>query len=370
MRDGSLSFMVNDFIRINGRQFRVDGSINYLNEADHCNWTEYKLVEVANGVVKWLSIDMVYKEYALYTMSSSQVEDSISRYGYKQVDTGIAKVMGTAGNVDADYGDCVRFTEYEDPTEEKIIAIECWEDEVEYSTGYYLDADEIELISSSMQGGGARTNHDLATPSGGKKYINLFMGIIMLGFIVTVMCMFVNKHVNMKKEIDKSIYFTYVTSLTADIDNSQKAQVYKTNLSIEDAAKEILKLAESDVVSVDESAEDGTVAVLTKKYYCLIYKDETKQTLVQVSTRKYVYNSRVNPYRSRVRTAHYYRSYYYTVGYDSDYKRYKGDNAYQDYTDGTVEINSTNRYKVYSDSIRQESNASRVSSGGGTSSGK
>ena len=42
--------------------------------------------------------------------------------------------------------------EYEDGTEELIIAVEQWEDESEYSKGCYLDMDEIVLLDSGCSG--------------------------------------------------------------------------------------------------------------------------------------------------------------------------------------------------------------------------
>ncbi|MEE1070881.1 MAG: DUF4178 domain-containing protein, partial [Cellulosilyticum sp.] len=136
-------------------------------------------------------------------------------------------------------------------------------------------------------------------------------------------------------------------------------------------AKTILRMAGKSVVNVDENIEDGTVAIITKGYYCLVYQDEDGKVLVQVSSRKYVYSSRQSPYRSRTNTYNFYRSYYYSRAYMQDYDRYgKSVSAYESYSGPTVGNDETNRYKVYSDTIKQGSTASRSSSGGGTSSGK
>ncbi|MFR2694444.1 MAG: DUF4178 domain-containing protein [Enterocloster bolteae] len=64
---------------------------------------------------------------------------------YRQADAGQAVVTSCFGQVDTSPGDTVRYTEYEDGTEELIIAVEQWEDETEYSKGCYLDMDEIVL---------------------------------------------------------------------------------------------------------------------------------------------------------------------------------------------------------------------------------
>lgn len=379
MKESALCFALKDLIRINGRKYQVEGYIDFLNEADHCNWREYKLLDTEGRMTKWLSIDQVYREYALYTISSNKAEEIITREHYKEVDHGTAKVMDSKGNVDTTYGECVEFTEYEDRTEEKIISIERWEDEIEYSTGYYLDADEIELVTNGNQSfsyAGQNVRAGAGTfgiRSAVKKFSLVFALAIILVICNTLLHVMNSLNiggVNLSKEIKNSSDFTYVTSITADMDNDQKADVYETELSVEEAAKGVIKLAHKSIKAVDEDTEDGTVAIMTSSHYALVYADEDQKTLVQVSSRRYVYSSRQQPYRSRSHTYDYYRKYYYTVGYKGDSRKYSGTSAYENYSDGGVEINSNNRYQNYSDSIKQESTASRSSSGGGTSSGK
>lgn len=378
MATDNMCFGVGDRIRINGRSYLVDGYINFLNIADDCNWTEYKLIEESNHVVKWLSVDITYREYALYTQESSQVERHIKQYGYKEVDRGTAKVMDFKGNVDVAYADKVSFTEYEDTTEEKIIGIETWEDEVEYSTGYYLDEDEIErgpIAYSNTSNNYSNNSYDRSNVPNFSfdRKIGIFVAVFIgIGLLIFIAGTFGNsyKKVNLSRAIQKDSRFTYVTSMTADIDNNQKADIYQVDMTVEDAAKVVLLLAGESVENVDESAEDGSVAIITNSHYCLVYTSEENTTLVQVSTRKYVYTSRNSPYHSHLHTGSFYRSYYYTTGYSDDYKHYKGVTAFDDYTDGTVSTNTNNRYKQYSDTIKQESVAARQSSGGGTNSGK
>ncbi|MCI7441928.1 MAG: DUF4178 domain-containing protein, partial [Clostridium sp.] len=104
---------------------------------------------------------------------------------------------------------------------------------------------------------------------------------------------------------------------------------------------------------------------------CLVYTDTENQTLAQISQRSYVYSSTNNPYRSTNTTARYFRRHYYTIGYSSDSSRYKKyTSGYDNYDDGYIDTNSNNKYKTYSNSVRQSSVNSRTSSGGGTSSGK
>lgn len=369
MRASDLYFNVNDRIRIENKNYIVTGKINFLNEQDGCNWTEYRLIDEMNASkVSWLSIDIVYHEYALYQMSTVRDEQTIQRQGYHKVDEGTAKIMDFEGNVDVEYAEEAHFQEYEDKTEEKIIALEVWGNEIECSTGYYLDASEINFVTS----GGVSQRSTVARA--GTRNAQVEKMIILVAVLISLMGVTIlgvsASSNNLVKALKKNSQFSYVTSITSDIDNKQKADVYQTSLSVEEAAKAILKLAGKSVESVDESTEDGTVAIMTKKYYCLVYEGEAGNTLVQVSNRKYAYTSRQQPYHSRSSTYRYYRRYYYTTGYFLDNERYSGTSAYDDYSDGTINVNNNNRYKNYSDTIRQDSVATRNTSGGGTSSGK
>lgn len=376
MREQELLFSIGENLRVDGKNYTVKGKIDFRNEADNYHWTEYMLVSTSDkDNVKWLSIDPVYREYAIYTVCRKTTEDEIIRQGYHEVDQGIAKVVGSSGDVDTDYGETVGFKEFEDKTEEKIMSIETWEDEVEYSSGYYLDAEEIERIGGDYQGavngsgqfnrGGYKTKKTLGTVWNGILWI-----IVIFGMIAGFGGMPQIGTVNLVKEIKKDSSFNYVTSITADIDNKQKADIYQTNLSIEVAAKAILRLADTSVVSVDEESEEGSVAIITKKNYCIVYTSDEGNTMVQVSTRKYVYNSRQDVYHGSNRISRFYRGYYYTNAFSDDEGKYKGVNAYENYDGATYYTDANNNYQSYSDTIKQESIAARQSSGGGTNSGK
>ena len=376
MRDQELLFGIGEKLRVDGKNYTVKGKIDFRNEADDCNWTEYKLVST-NDVhnVKWLSIDLVYREYAIYSECGKMTEPDIIGRGYHEVDQGIAKVMGSSGDVDTDYGEAVQFKEFEDKTEEKIISIEKWEDEVEYSSGYYLDAEEIERIGGSYQSAVNDRKQSTGRDNQAEKVIGTVLNGIL--WLVVVFIMVSSSGilsqigtVNLVKEIKKDSNFTYVTSITADIDNKQKADVYQTSLSIEEAAKVILRLADTSVLSVDEDAKEGSVAIITKKYYCIVYTSDEGNTMVQVSTRKYAYNSRQDVYHGSTRISGFYRGYYYTNAFSDDESKYKGVNAYENYDGDAYYTDSNNSYQSYSDTIKQESIAARQSSGGGTNSGK
>lgn len=392
----NLYLQLNQEVRVDGDNYVVKGWIEFSAVADGCSWREYKLKRKQGGGYKWLSIDENYHEYAIYEMTRDNklFEDVIlSRDGYKKVDSGKASVLDYGGNIDVERGERVSFTEYEDPTEEKIRAIEYWEGEVEYATGYYLDAEEIIPLGNSTYNmyeqsgspiGGASfsgTSFNGKSMMNGSSTLKSFKGIgskiIQVGTVLIVLFMIICSAISgfatksVSKYLKNSVNFTYVTSITSDINTSQKADVYKTSLSVQEATENILSYVAKSVTSMDESAEGGAVTLLTKKEYVIVYTSEDNETLVQVSNREYAYSSRNDLYRSRSYISSYYRRYYYAKGYMADSKRYKNaTSGYEDYTDSTVEVSNSTHYKDYTNTIKQQSTASRSSSGGGTSSGK
>ena len=374
---GNLYFNVGDTIKADGSDYIVEGLIVFINEADNLKWTEYKIRQLSSRKVKWLSVDNDYEEYAIYTQAGSKKgfsESEILSKGFKEADFGKANVISFAGNVDVENGDWVRYREFEDISEENIISIEEWEDETEYSTGYYLDENEITKVASSNNNAsyGNKNNFNNKESNGVFKRFLAFILILMLfpvvGFLVPKI--FINKD-KIADYLSSSGLFTYTTSITSDLNNNEKADVYSTALSVEEAAKSVIDCVNGDVEDIQENAEDGTVGIMTKYEYCLVYTDTENQTLAQISQRSYVYSSTNNPYRSTNTTARYFRRHYYTIGYSSDSSRYKKyTSGYDNYDDGYIDTDSNNKYKTYSNSVRQSSVNSRTSSGGGTSSGK
>lgn len=377
----NLYLELNQEVKVEGISYIVEGWIEFSAQSDGCSWREYRIRIKQGKQYKWLSIDENYDEYAIYEMThktSLFEQTALEADGYKKVDSGKASVLDYAGKVDVARGERVSFEEYEDRTEEKIRAIEHWKDETEYSIGHYLDEDDIIPLESNKyttyNDGSYKnnsTNYKMKTRSKqGISGFSIFWLFIALTVIISGITAFTSTK-TISKYLQGAANFTYVTSITSDINSQQKADVYKTSLSVQGAAENILSHIAKQVTNVDENAEGGTVAILTKKEYALVYTSEDNETLVQVSNRKYAYSSRNTPYRSRANTTNYYRRYYYDKGYTSDSKRYKNDTSgYEDYTDSSVEVDTSNHYKTYTNTIKQQSTASRSSSGGGTSSGK
>lgn len=391
MASNNTYFIKGDKIKVDGSIYTVDGSIMFLNDADNYKWIEYKIKDIKDGSIAWLSIDSTYSEFAIYRTcrkSKDFTEDGLQQKGYRETDYGHASVIESSGNVDTEIGDRVRYSEYEDVSEENIMAIEDWEDETEYSKGYYLDENEIEKLSNQD------TNNTVSQENSDEKYSETMTsdesnysnhssstsGIIIIICVIVVAIIgvfasFTGSSGSTKIEdfIKSSTDFTYYTSMTSDLDDKQKADVYQTKLSVEAASKLIIDGIEGDTESVQDNSEDGSVAILTKDEYCLVYTSEDSQTLVQISTRNYAYSSTHRPYHARHSTGLFYRSYYYNRCYNTDSSRYsRSNNGYENYTNTSTNTgyNDNNKYKTYSDSVRDSSVGSRPSSGGGTSSGK
>lgn len=368
-----LDLKLNYKIQIDEEEFLVIGGITFYNLADCYKWEEYKIKNLKNRSIKWLSVDSTYDEYAIYT----EINRKLNTSGYKKADYGKAKVVSCFGEVDVDKNETVDFEEYEDSTEEKLISIERWGGETEYSTGHYLDKDEITIISKENLTLNQENNSNYKNNEKQKKMnrllkiiIPLIIIIIILGGLLSVASIG-NKN-KMRNFLEKDLNFTYVTSITSDLNSKEKADVYGTSLSVEEAAKKLIDSVKGKVEDVQENTEDNTVAILTKYEYCLVYVDETNnETLIQVSSRLYSYSSTNRLYRSSTVSSNYYRRYYYSRGYFDDQNKYKKyTSGFYNDTYDYVDSNINDKYKDYSYSVRQSSASTRTSSGGGTSSGK
>ena len=371
------SFSVNDEIKVENQFYIVKGFIQYQNINDGYKWTEYQLLNKCSNEIKWLSIDSLYEEYAIYTQeqkSSAYDPDQIEKQGYREADSGKQKVIGYQGNMDVDMGETAYFWEYEDGDGEKIIAVEQWSDGKECSRGYYLDKNQITLVNK-----GEKSDSNMF--SSGKKASNTMLSKLICimalvgggGIILFIIgCLFGNSN-QIHNFLEESLYFDFKTAITSEHNNKEKATVYQTSLTLDEAVKKIIDGIEGDTEYVQQNTEDKdtSVAIITDKEYCLVYESEEKEVLVQVSSRAYVYGSSNHVYHGRSATYRYYRRYYYSTVYSTDRNRYKDKNdSYTGYHDSTINNTASDTYSSYASSVRQSSISSRRSSGGGTSFGK
>lgn len=377
-----LNFFLQDVIEVESRTYHVTGMVSYKNVQDGSQWNEYRLMEEGTYREFWLSVDPVYQEYAMYQMTGYQERfsgDGLAREGYREADSGVQVVTGYQGNnLDVDNGEKARYWEYEDKSTEKIIAIEEWSDGREYSTGYYVDKEDIKLLKRGNGGNASNVSYS-SLPSGIKSGIKWVSIIQVIAFLAVLFGIFgglfgslggnsIKKHLKNTTEI-----YTYRTSITASADSKEKADVYVSTYSIDATVKDIIDAIEGDVENVQQNTddEDDSVAILTDDEYCLVYTSSDHEVLVQVSKRSFVYSSDNEPYHSHSGTRRFYRRHYYTWGYGSDKSRYsKKNDSYSGYNDTSLPYSGYDSYSSYASSVRQSSLARRRSSGGGTSSGK
>lgn len=379
----ALKFRKGDRIKIEGELYQILGGIELVNRSDGARWTEYYVQNLQNGKLRWLSVDEIYDEYAIYTSCDSKgfSEEELDAQGWKNADSGVEEVLGWFGNVDAEQGEKASYTEYEDSTGEYLMSVEHWDGETEYAKGYYLDKDEIEIASDLQQVENRQFRVDYNNcqprhPQTMQKRKGRNNKIIALVVIAIMACgIWVMTKSASKKEIrnyleDSSFYF-YETSITSDLNEEEKADVYSTSRSIEMAAKDIINAIDGETEDVQENTEDKSVAILTEHEYCLVYESEEGKTMVQASSRAYAYQSTSNPYHATSTTARHYRSFYYFRGFSRDASRYDNRaSGYQNYSGTAPDYNYSDTYRNYSNTVRQESTGTRTSSGGGIGFGK
>lgn len=360
----------------------IIGWIEYVNpKDDNKKWREYRVKTETNEIV-WLSIDEEYQEYSISFPSG--LKDGKIDSSWHKVDEGIQVVRVAKGDVDVEIGDQADFAEFEDETEEKTLSLEMWEDETEVSEGYYLDPEEIEILSQGNFLPQAETS------SAGRSglallkiwlWISLMVTAVYIGLFALVSV--ISPEYPVEEYLKKNSAYEFVTSITGN--QEQKANVYRLKSEqvlnkeersqIEHIAKAIIKAIEGNTETVTEQKEEGilkSISIVTRKEYSLIYySEDEKEIFIQVSDRKYNYTSDQKPYRSGRSTAGWYRMHYYSSSYKSDVETWRATpSAYQTYNGPIMHDLGNGYYDIYSGNIRQESIRNRRSSDGGVHRGK
>lgn len=219
----------------------------------------------------------------------------------------------------------------------------------------------------------------------------IVIGLVVAFCLATIIVGHIS-HKSIAKILKNNPNYTYSTSLTSNYDRSDKANIYTTNMSVKDTARDIM----SQDYPEDHTDLDNEEAIqLTyDNHYVLIYENEKAKTYVQVSSRKYIHNNGYNglyrPRRSNIAVLYstlYTTSRYYTRDskrYGNAYTKAKGAKTVNNTTtkntttkDTTTKINTdknaSTKIKTRNSktkSIRSSSIGSKSRLGGGTSFGK
>ncbi len=155
-----------------------------------------------------------------------------------------------------------------------------------------------------------------------KKEYTIILGIIISIWLLCIIgSSFSSK--SLAKKIDSNPNFDYSTSLTSNYDRSDKAKVYSTKMSPEEAARYLIN--EDQPLEYTDLNNDDAIQLTYDDYYVLIYENEDGDTYIQISSRKYVHNNGYyglyRPYRSNIITF-YSASYLSSRYYSRDINRY------------------------------------------------
>jgi len=359
----NLFFGQNQRLQIRGTDYTVLGVIEF--EEDGWQWQEYRLVDM-DGTERWLNVEVddgaVY--CSLYEMVSANQKNYYKNLMRRMKESGTAIVNRYGGDVDVELDDFVRYQEFQDDNGKRFFSVEKWEDETEYSIGEKLQFSEVLVYEQnamlSFTPDVQRKNSENTVNIGsGKGCLTVFKGIgifIVICIVVNIISGFFNRD-QLSSYIEKNYNFTYVTSITNN-ENSKRAKVYSTTLTVEDTVQNIISGLEGEIKKISDEDEelqedsiinDGQVSSegigLTTRYeYAYVYTSETGETYIQVSSNKFMTDDQTDAYRSRNHNHHYRRMY-----------------------------RTKKKNRILTDiarSARQESARSRRSSGGGTSHGK
>ena len=332
-------------IYIDNIKYTVVNMVEY--KEDTWKWKEYELRE-DNGAVKWLEIEekeqgeIKYSIYTKYMGTINEEEMFIEKGGitYELEEKGYAKVTNYFGDADVDMFEVCEYFDYLSEDKTKIISIQKWEDETEVTQGEYIDISRIRITQEKDQ--------KITKSKNKMKIITMIIyGIIFIPILAQLIPlisgMFVNKSI--EKYLEKGTNYEYITSITNNV-NNQKAKVYKSKLkTVDETVKNIIDGVPEGITQTtdaDPNTEKDGIGLLTNKEYAYVY-EENGEIYVQISSKKYAEDSTSTMYHST------HRNYYHST-YLSRRNHYL--------------------YTNYLSSARQQSVTSRVSSGGGTSSGK
>ena len=416
-----MEFNYGDTLRIRNDLYTILGKIKY--EDDYGDtWFEYKLLKHVGEDEYWLSWDEIRNEYQFTKPCGRMSTD-----GMKLVDSGRERVRGVWGDVDVDTSDSADYEEYETESGASTFSIEVWDDETEYSQGFYISKDYVTLDTDTEF---SEVIQKRMKQQRYKKWLYpaFWMIVIFLAYTPdldihmwhNVRAFFNHPYTASEYIKDNPSRYTYVTSITGT--NNLKSDIYQSSLNLDETTQDIIKGLDGEVERVTQdgntaftditddnisvaskyqSEQQGmqkvpteTVTLLTKYEYITVYISTDNTVLVRIESREAAYNhNNDGGYRSSARSYWFYRNSYWYNGYGQDETKYKSSSTYTDYdptknpyksdystghgagTTDAARLSKANNYSYspyesYATSIRNGSSGSRGGYSGGTSSGK
>lgn len=226
---------------------------------------------------------------------------------------------------------------------------------------------------------------------------------VFIVFLVLLVAFILMPMPSVAENIGNDSTFNYSTSITGNYSNTDRANVYTTDMSVPDTAAYIISNNRPE--SYTDLDNEESIQLVYDDHQILIYKGEESITYVQVSSRKFVhrngYSRLYRPYHRNI-LVFYDRSYRSGGYYRENSKRYGGGystsssipkstttkNSSKITTDKNAsskiktDSNASSKIKIKSSSssttkpisgsksIRTGSSGTRTSFGGGTSFGK
>ncbi|GCL68118.1 DUF4178 domain-containing protein [Veillonella tobetsuensis] len=356
-----MEFNYGDTLSIKSDLYTILGKIRYI-DTNGDIWYEYKLIKHSTNGQFWLSWDEIRNEYQ-FTKPCGSMRPSTMIC----VDEGREIVSGAWGDVDVDISDSAKYQEYESPDGATTFSIEEWEDETEYSTGFYVNKEFVTLepkatVTNSIE-------QRLKSVSGRNKIFGPFLWIVICVLAVfaseldlpswhQVRAFFNHPYTVSEYIKEHPDTYTYVTSITGA--NNLKSDIYQSSLSLDETTQDIIKGLKGDVERVTqdgntaftEITEDNqevaeeykaekrnettipteTVTLLTKYEYITVYISTENTVLVRVESRESAYNhNNDGGYHSSSRSYWFYRNSYWYNGYAQDQMKYTSPSSYSDY---------------------------------------
>lgn len=349
--------------------YKVVGWANY--HQGSYSWIEYRLLPKSGKQEAWLVVEPQGDKYVLSlfkTIGNKQVSLNTtgSQVKYKNKtynieETGTAIVTRSAGDVDFDPNEKVRFTDFTNEKKE-ILSKEQWSDGIEYSFGRILHDAEFELLEY--------VNPPFWKKEKVKKTIMIsLIGLVILFFFALSEGLIHFPQATIEKQMRESAMYEEVTNVTFKDPSKTKSTIYKSDLTVDQTCENLIELDPERILYVTtdkENIEQGEKMIQTKKETVLVYIGEDQETYIQIFPNKDYQNS----YSSYHAANHSrLRSFYVN---SRNWGNNQGTTQQpKNYSDGSVERSiDTTHYSGVVASARQNSINARKQDGGGTGFGK
>lgn len=334
----NLEFSLRNLITIDNGVYRVVSLVSSIEDKGTKKYNIYRLEEINDYQIKFLYINTKDKTYMLlveYPFNKFFNEEKLLNDGYNKI-SGQSMIIESRGAIDYYLLDNINYSLY--VKDENIALIQKSKKNSKYLKGkrilredFALKNHDSEFLKLELENKIIYNNENTQNQKVKKRAL-IVTPIILLIMLILLVFIGNKENVLISNNISKNIELEHVSTVTSTEAEKEKAEIYESDLKVAQLADLLIEENKNNIVEILKNDKESTVIIITDDEYCIVYTGDQYKTLVQISSREYLYFSDNELYRAAFKDdIEFYKESYYNTCFNKDKELFSGKSPFLNY---------------------------------------